>query len=708
MRYGLNFIRSRLSRRIIALFVICALFPVALLSGISLWIVDGQLREQAHEELRNATHDEGMSVYERLTFVEADLKLAAVDPNVLAGRVVRAADISAGLGRRTEGLEIVSRNGARKLLFGDVTPQVDLTPEQLEYLQSGKSMVLTRRCTQATQCIFMARQVDPTTPARGILLAKVSPSYLLASEGIRESENICILDDQNAPIVCSGDTTPFFPSSVFRAVSGRFQSKQHGEAYESAYWQLFLKPNFRTGHWTIVASKSRGSVLAPFAHFKKVFLLVVLLALWVVLLLSLVQIRLNLVPLGELLQATRRISNGEFGSRVKIESRDEFEDLAESFNSMAGQIERQFNSLKAKNAIDRAILSSWDMEQIVDSLLAHLRSVLPYMLGCVSLIDRHSEGRIRSYLSSNGCTAEKDTRNAHFPDQELNELLAHPEGYTASLKDPCPQFLLPLASRGTKFFLVAPVMVRGELAAIISLGSDLGSPWTGEDILQARQIADEAGVALSNARLLADLQDLNLGILTALARAIDAKSHWTAGHSERVTEVALKIAKEMELSPKDLDILRRGGLLHDIGKIGIPSELLDKPGKLTAEEMALVREHVEIGKRILEPIQGFAECMPVVLQHHEWVDGSGYPYGLRGEQISIHARIFAVADCYDALVSERPYRRGLQRDRVLEILRKGVGKQFDASVMEAFSRVVANPQEQNDEAAPEQLPAVQS
>jgi putative nucleotidyltransferase with HDIG domain len=144
----------------------------------------------------------------------------------------------------------------------------------------------------------------------------------------------------------------------------------------------------------------------------------------------------------------------------------------------------------------------------------------------------------------------------------------------------------------------------------------------------------------------------------------------------------------MGLPEHELEIIQRGGLLHDIGKIGTPVAILDKPGKLTAEEMQQMRDHVRIGARILEPIPGFAECMPIVLQHHEWVNGGGYPNGLAGVEISLHARIFAVADCYDALISDRPYRAGMPIDRVVEIISAGVGKQFDPAVAEVFLKLL--------------------
>ena len=183
------------------------------------------------------------------------------------------------------------------------------------------------------------------------------------------------------------------------------------------------------------------------------------------------------------------------------------------------------------------------------------------------------------------------------------------------------------------------------------------------------------------------LEQLDLGTLTALARAIDAKSAWTAGHSERVTNLALKLGHTMGLPPKSLAIMHRGGLLHDIGKIGTPATILDKPGRLEPEEMQTMRDHVKIGVRILEPIPCFREALPIVAQHHEWFDGSGYLVGLAGDNISLHARILAVADCYDAMVSDRPYRKGLPRPQVLEILRQRSGTQFDPAVIEVFIRL---------------------
>ena len=185
------------------------------------------------------------------------------------------------------------------------------------------------------------------------------------------------------------------------------------------------------------------------------------------------------------------------------------------------------------------------------------------------------------------------------------------------------------------------------------------------------------------------LEQLDIATVTAFARAIDANSPWTAGHSERVTAMALRIAHTMGLSGKDLQIVHRGGLLHDIGKIGTPSAILNKSGKLELCETEIIQAHVKVGIRILEPIDCFHDLLSVVAQHHEHYDGSGYPAGLAGEQISLHARIVAVADAYDALISDRPYRKAVAEQEAIEILKKNSGTQFDPKVVEALITVAS-------------------
>lgn len=187
----------------------------------------------------------------------------------------------------------------------------------------------------------------------------------------------------------------------------------------------------------------------------------------------------------------------------------------------------------------------------------------------------------------------------------------------------------------------------------------------------------------------AELEAFNQGTLEALGRTIDAKSPWTAGHSSRVTEMAVLLAEAMPLSQDLVAIIRRGGPVHDIGKLATPGRLLDKAGALTPEEMAEMRRHPVQGVHILEPIAAFRPLLPVVAQHHERWDGNGYPAGLAGEAIHITGRVLAVADVFDALRSHRPYRLGMPLSKVVRVIEEGSGSHFDPSVVEAFRRVVA-------------------
>jgi putative nucleotidyltransferase with HDIG domain len=212
-------------------------------------------------------------------------------------------------------------------------------------------------------------------------------------------------------------------------------------------------------------------------------------------------------------------------------------------------------------------------------------------------------------------------------------------------------------------------------------------------------------------RQFTELKALQLGTLEALARAIDAKSSWTAGHSQRVTVLGVRIAEEMGLPASSVEEMRAGGLLHDIGKLGVPGRILDKPGALTDEEFAIMKQHPEMGARILAPLTPYAAVIPIVMEHHERFDGSGYPRGLAGEQISLGGRIFAVADVFDAMSSDRPYRRAHTTSEVVAYVAGQSGRMFDPVVVAAFLRLypdVVNPGASrpsvHDQAHPE-LPA---
>ncbi len=175
-----------------------------------------------------------------------------------------------------------------------------------------------------------------------------------------------------------------------------------------------------------------------------------------------------------------------------------------------------------------------------------------------------------------------------------------------------------------------------------------------------------------------------LGAIRALAAALDARDPYTAGHSERVSALSVLIGREMHLGNSDLDVLRLGALLHDIGKIGLSDEVLRKPGSLTAEEYEQIKRHPALGARILRQVPFLAPHLPIVELHHERPDGRGYPFGLRGEDIPLAARIVHVADAYDAMTSARAYRPARARAEAVSELQRNTGTQFDIASVEAL------------------------
>ncbi len=180
------------------------------------------------------------------------------------------------------------------------------------------------------------------------------------------------------------------------------------------------------------------------------------------------------------------------------------------------------------------------------------------------------------------------------------------------------------------------------------------------------------------------LDEATLEFIETMAQALDARDPYTAGHSNRVSRNSTAVANAMALPADQIEIIRIGAKLHDIGKIGIPDNILQKPGRLGEEELALIKRHPQIGKRILEKVGSFQEYLPIVELHHENHDGSGYPYGLKGEEIPLGVRIVHVVDVYDALSSDRAYRKALSWKEASQLLVSGSGTQFDPDVVELF------------------------
>lgn len=242
-----------------------------------------------------------------------------------------------------------------------------------------------------------------------------------------------------------------------------------------------------------------------------------------------------------------------------------------------------------------------------------------------------------------------------------------------------------------------PSFSKGRLVGFLVLGEKLsGDRYTSEDIYLLSTLANEAAIAVENAKNFMELEKLRekeresyIQTVLALAKTVDERDSYTRGHLENVSLYGMKVAEELEGSFAFKDQINRDDLrtalsLHDIGKIGVPDAILHKNGSLTSEEWIVMKQHCEIGARIVEPIEKLKNVGNIIKHHQEKYDGSGYPDGLKGEEIPLESRIIAVVDAYHAMISDRPYRKALPEEVALRELKNNIGTQFDPIVVGAF------------------------
>ena len=237
----------------------------------------------------------------------------------------------------------------------------------------------------------------------------------------------------------------------------------------------------------------------------------------------------------------------------------------------------------------------------------------------------------------------------------------------------------------THSIMSVPMVREGKsIGAIQAINKKDGALFNYADLELFRSIADSAALAIENARLYADLDTSYNNTLDALTAALDLRDRETEGHSRRVVEYTARLAQAMRLPREQVAVIRRGALIHDIGKIGVPDAVLLKPGPLSPDERAIISKHPRAGYEMLVGISYLQEEIKIVLAHQEKWDGSGYPFGLQGEAIPLGARLFTIADTFDALLSDRPYRKGRPYEVARAIIAAEAGRQFDPQVVAAF------------------------
>jgi HD-GYP domain-containing protein (c-di-GMP phosphodiesterase class II) len=341
----------------------------------------------------------------------------------------------------------------------------------------------------------------------------------------------------------------------------------------------------------------------------------------------------------------------------KIRLNQELKLYSDRITDINKSLEKRVKELWTLHETSKAITSSLDLDDTLKSIVTLGQQIIKSSVSTIRLIDSESH------------------------EFKVQALFSHRDG---SIPIPQGDYALELLTPMLKSTLDAPLEVAGQTIGVFELFSFDEQAFSESDRQMLKTLAAQAAIAIENARLFEKTQQTYYETIKSLAQALEARDEYTRGHSDRVTSLALSIARAMNLCEEESQLIEYAGLLHDIGKIGIPDRILKKPDALTEEERRDIRSHPAFGDSILSPIRFLQKAQATVLYHHERMDGSGYPEGLRGEDIPVTARIVAVADVYDAMTSDRPYRKALSDEDAVRELRDHAGTKYDAKVVEAF------------------------
>jgi len=351
----------------------------------------------------------------------------------------------------------------------------------------------------------------------------------------------------------------------------------------------------------------------------------------------------------------------------------------------AMELSRKVETIETMSAISKSILSTMDVHEIIEVTARMVSRLIP--CDWVRIIEVEREKEEFNFIAGFEEGGNRKVRFIPFASTSMTEVVDSGRlQYIADMRaieTPC-EIERELAEQGYLSALRTPIFAKGEIIAVLGLMSRRAAAFNSDHLSTLNTLAGQVGVALDNARLVTDLEEFSVGTVMALAETIDAKSPWTAGHSERVTAIALGIGGAMGYGTMELNDLRMAGLLHDIGKIATGEAILDKPGPLTDEEFDEIKKHPARGAEILSHVTRLTPILPVIRSHHERYDGKGYPRGLKGADIPLSARILMVADTIDAMGAERPYRKGLPKEKIIAELKRCSGSQFDPKVIEAY------------------------
>ncbi len=432
-------------------------------------------------------------------------------------------------------------------------------------------------------------------------------------------------------------------------------------------------------------------------------------------------IRRLLKPIDKLISGMKKVEDGDYTSQIPVNRKDELGDIAVQFNKTIeavllkdeelqvvneelsasfeeinetsskllgayDEIKKKLQNERLINSLSEIFYSKKDLHELLESILVHTEKII-----------NSEHCAIHFYDEKYGCF--KITESINFSESDKRIGYKRDEGTLGWVVENREELLITDTSRDPRpaskyswsadmsMLLQIPIFDESEeVIGIISyFGNDLNLNFTP----YLKQLSKMVSVTIQNSNLIKEIEKTHFSIIMSLVKAIEFKDQYTKGHSERVMKYSLMLGKKLNLSNKELRTLRYGSILHDIGKLAIPDDVLLKVGKLSSEEYNILKDHSQKGAEFIEDLEFLEDTLLIIRHHHERIDGKGYPDGLKGEEIERLTKIVTIADAFDAITSERTYRdRVLNKKDAIQELRKHKGTQFDSYLVEKFAEVI--------------------
>jgi HD-GYP domain-containing protein (c-di-GMP phosphodiesterase class II)/HAMP domain-containing protein len=405
--------------------------------------------------------------------------------------------------------------------------------------------------------------------------------------------------------------------------------------------------------------------------------------------------RTVIMSVVRLTKDAQSIMQGNLKKRITTSEQNEIQELAQYFNQITSNLEKNISDLKdSRRALHDVLLrigNAMSSDQTIESILG---LTLETMANAVNA----SSGAIMQF--NNNSLHIATSCGLHFEDEHSVEIKrgAGVIGWVAKEKKAQNIMRMEQDRRfdvevkmgfAHKSIMCAPLLYKDTILGTISVhDKKTDEGFSSDDLMLLENLATQTAIALENDKLNDDVERGYVETISALALAVEAKDPYSRGHTKRVKEFATLIAKEFSLDKETLGTIQDAALLHDIGKIGIKDEILLKPDILTPDERRQMQRHAIIGENILKPVRSLKEVAYLARHHQEQVNGKGYPDGLTGEEMTLPLKILIVADAYDAMTSDRPYRKGMAKDEAKKELKKFSGIYFDEKVVETFFKVI--------------------